>query len=323
VSDQQIQKVKVRRLAHVGLWATDVPAQARFYHQVLGLDLRATSQGTPDRDIDLEDANVFLGLGDEQPCLGLYNDTRSTAGNGRKPVQRTPLHHLTFEVDTAAELAALAARLKISGIDLTLGASDGSSDMNDSLWFNDPDGNRVEIAVAPEDLLTAAHPPLRGRNVAGPRPSGLQHVALYTVHLESMVEFYTEALGFDISDWLLRERAWLRCNNNHHTLLFILGKPGIDHVGYSIADGIELLRWADHLSNQQVPVLWGPGRHGAGNDLFLHFADPDGIRIELSAEMQQYYDRDVTTPPRLWHTRTTALNLWGAMPSWMREEAQV
>jgi catechol-2,3-dioxygenase len=137
------------------------------------------------------------------------------------------------------------------------------------------------------------------------------------------LEFYTEALGFDISDWLLRERAWLRCNHNHHTMLFIQGEPGVDHVSYNVADGAELLRWADYLSKHQVPILWGPGRHGAGNDLFLRFADPEGIHIELSAEMQQYYDQDVTIPPRLWHTRAMALNLWGTMPSWLREEAQV
>jgi len=52
-------------------------------------------------------------------------------------------------------------------------------------------------------------------------------------------------------------------------------------------------------------------------------ADPEGIHIELSAELQQYYDRDVTMPPRLWHTRPMALNLWGSMPSWMREEVKI
>ena len=63
MSDQQIQRVKVGRLAHVGIWTTDVAAQARFYHQVAGLGVRATSAG----DIDLEDANVFLVVRDEQP----------------------------------------------------------------------------------------------------------------------------------------------------------------------------------------------------------------------------------------------------------------
>lgn len=322
MSNQQVQKVKVKRLARVGLWVTDAPSLAKFYYQVLGLDLRATSETVAEQEPDIAEANMFLGLGAEHYCLGLYNDTRPAPSNGRRPVQRTPLHHLTFEVDSAAELAALAARLKSSDIEFSLGFNDSLSGFHDSLWFNDPDGNRIEIAVAPEEVPLASASPAR-IDRATPRPQYLQHIGLYTNQLEILIEFYTEALGFDISDWLLRERAWLRCNTNHHTLLLIQGKPGIDHIGYTIANGPELLRWADHLSVQQVPVLWGPGRHGAGNDLFLRFADAEGFHIELSTEMQQYYDRDVTIPPRLWHTRTMALNLWGAMPSWLHEAATV
>jgi catechol-2,3-dioxygenase len=316
VSNQQIQKVKVKKLAHVGLWATDVSTQGRFYRQVLGLDLRLPA----DQDTDVEEANVFLALGEEHHSLALFNDTRVIASNGRKPASRTQLHHLSFEVDTDAELAALAARLNMAGIDVALGPRDGDPEMGDTLWFNDPDGNRIEIFVTSDEYLS---PGANSTRRVLLRPYTLQHVALYTQRLEEMVDFYTEALGFDISDWLLRECAWLRCNNNHHSLMLMQGKQALDHVGYSIADGSELLRWADYLSRNQIAVLWGPGRHGAGNDLFLRFADSEGLHIELSAELQQYYDRDVTTPPRLWHTREMALNLWGAMPSWAREEVRV
>lgn len=322
MSEQQIQKVKVKRLAHVGLWATDVAAQARFYRQVLGFDLRNTISGTSDQDMEMEDASAFLALGDEHHCLGIFNDTRPNMSNGRTPFQRSRLHHISFELDTDAELAALAARLNIAGVDLALQERDGDPETGDTLWFNDPDGNRIEISVTPDDSLSA--PPVeKGGRRAKLRPHGLQHLAIQTPHLESMVEFYTEALGFDISDWLLRERIWLRCNNDHHTITLIQGKMDIDHVGYSIFDGPEMLKWADYLSHHQTPVLWGPGRHGAGNDLFLRIADAEGGHIELSAELQQYYDHDVTTPPRLWHTRSMALNLWGSMPSWSREEVRV
>jgi catechol-2,3-dioxygenase len=263
---------------------------------------------------------MFLALEDEHHCLGLFNDTRPIITNGRRPVQRTPLHHLAFEVDTDVELAALAARLQMSGIDLSVEPPDGDPDMSDTLWFNDPDGNRIEISVRPDDLQLLASPPTKNRR-AGMRPLSLQQVALQTPRLEAMVDFYIEALGFDISDWLLRECVWLRCNSNHRTLMFIQSNnQGIDHVGYAIPDGPSLLSWADYLSRHQTSILWGPGRHGAGNDLFLRFADPEGTHIELSAELQQYYDQDVTTPPRLWHTRSVALNLWGTMPAWIREE---
>ncbi len=321
VSNQQIQKVKVKRLAHVGLWSTDVLAQTRFYRHIVGLDLHVAAENSSD-DLGLEEANTYLDLDGEHYVLGLFNDTRPTANNGRKPLQYTQLHHLSFEVDSDAELAALAARLKISGINPELETRDGDPDLGDTLWFSDPDGNRIEISVTPDDLYLPSPLASRGRH-ALLAPYSLQNVALRTLHLDTMVEFYTEALGFDISDWLLRERAWLRCNNTHHTIMLISGKPGIDHIGYEVADRNELLRWCDHLGNQQVPVLWGPGRHGAGNNLFVRFADTDGIHIELSTELQRYYDRDASTPPRIWHTRSTALNLWGIFPSWMPEEIQV
>ncbi len=324
MSNQQIQKVKVKRLAHVGLWASDVLAQARFYRQVLGFGLHSIAQSDAEVDVDLEldDANIFLSLDGEHHSLGLFNDTRSVSTNGRKPAPRPRLHHLSFEVDTDAELAALAARLNMSGIDLTLSTRDGDPDLGDTLWFNDPDGNRLEISVAADDLLShSSFSATKGQNVL--QPYALQHIALNTTHLESMVEFYTEALGFDISDWLLRECAWLRCNSNHHTIIFMHGQPGIEHIGYTIGNGQQFLDWADYLGRQQVPLLWGPGRHGAGNDLFLRIADAENIHIELSTEAQQFYDQDVTTPPRLWHTRATAFNLWGTLPSWMQEKAQL
>jgi len=320
VSNQQIQKVKVKHLAHVGLWTADVAAQVRFFRHVLGLDLHTGASFQAERDLDFDDGNVFLDLSSGEPCLGLFNDIRPTTGNGRRPLQRSQIHHFSFGVDSDAELAALAARLKISGIELLLQPRAIEPELGDTLWLNDPDGNLLEIGVTSDNLF--ARSASRGR-FTRLTPLALQHVALYTDRLEEMVEFYTDALGFDISDWLLRESAWLRCNANHHTLMLTQGKPGIDHIGFAVTDGPELLQWADQLSTRQIPVLWGPGRHGAGNDLFVRFSDIDGVHIELSADLQQYYDRDVTTPPRLWHTRTMALNLWGGLPAWKREEAHV
>ncbi len=320
MSNQQIQKVKVKRLAHVGLWANDVAAQARFYRQVMGFDLRALASGSAERDMALEEANLFLALGDEYHCLGLFNDVRPASSNGRRPTQRIPLHHLAFEVDTDAELAALAARLQMANVQLMLEPRDGDAELGDTLWFQDPDGNRIEISVISDEFQHYSAPLKQGQRF---RPLMLQHVALQTLHLEAMVDFYTEALGFDISDWLLRECVWLRCNSDHHTLMFMQGQAGIDHIGYSIAEGVDLLRWADHLARHQAKLLWGPGRHGAGNNLFLRFADAEGIHIELSAELQQYYDQDVTIPPRLWHTRSAALNLWGTLPTWLQEKIGV
>jgi len=318
MSEQQLQKVKVNKLAHVGIWVHDIAVQARFYRQVMGLDLSISSETAQDTSLD---AAVFFSLGDEHHCLALFNDVRLAVTNGRKPAHYSQLHHLSFEVDTDAELAALAARLQMSGVEPRLEPRDGDPELGDTLWFSDPDGNRIEISVTPDEQTMYSSSTRSRRPLL--HPYALQHIALQTPRLEEMVDFYTEALGFDISDWLLRESVWLRCNNNHHTILLSQGRQSIDHIGYTLSDGPELLRWSDYLCRHQTPVLWGPGRHGAGQDLFIHFADPEGIHIELSAELQQYYDSDVTTPPRLWHTRQMAYNLWGTLPAWLREEVRV
>src|SRR5579875_830291 len=110
VSEQQIQKVKVRRLAHVGLWSSDVAMQARFYRQVVGLDLRSSEVRTVGQEMEVEAASAFLALGDEHHCLALFADTRDSRPSktdSRFVLPQSRLHHIAFEVDTEAELAAL------------------------------------------------------------------------------------------------------------------------------------------------------------------------------------------------------------------------
>lgn len=319
MSEQQIQKVKVKRLAHIGLWSADVAVQARFYRHVLGFDLLSAEPSTHQGG-QSDDLNVFLTLGEEHQCLSLFHDNRDAHPAPRRSSgPRSRLHHLSFELNSDAELAALAARLQQTGVELRLEPRDGDSDLGDTLWFSDPDGNRIEIFVVPDDSLAHSRVAATGKQ-SSLRPTGLQHIALRTNRLEEMVEFYVEELGFDISDWLLRDCAWLRCNNDHHTLVLMQGQPEIDHIGYAITDRTDFFAWADHLSHQQVPILWGPGRHGAGNDLFMQFADVDGHHLEFSSEIQQYYDQMVTSPPRLWHSRLMAFNLWGSLPAWIHDD---
>ena len=64
MSEQQIQKVRVKRLAHIGLWASDVTTQTRFYRQVLGFNLRTTEITSSEQDVELEEVNTYLALGD-------------------------------------------------------------------------------------------------------------------------------------------------------------------------------------------------------------------------------------------------------------------
>src|SRR2546430_2982789 len=105
---------------------------------------RKTEAITLDGDEESEETNTFLALGDEFHSVGLFFDNRDSSDTTASK-QASHLHHISFEVDTDAELAALAARLNQSGVELSLATRDGNLDLGDTLWFSDPDGNRIEI----------------------------------------------------------------------------------------------------------------------------------------------------------------------------------
>jgi hypothetical protein len=64
-------------------------------------------------------------------------------------------------------------------------------------------------------------------------------------------------------------------------------------------------------------VQWGPGRHGPGNNLFLFFDDPAGNHVELSAEMERFFDDYAQYEPRIWNADPATVNLWGGqVPRW-------
>ena len=65
-----------------------------------------------------------------------------------------------------------------------------------------------------------------------------------------------------------------------------------------------------------VAIWWGPGRHGAGNNLFFMVKDPDGNNIEISAELETL---PKGAPGKRWPAGGRALNLWG--PGWVRDTA--
>jgi hypothetical protein len=77
-----------------------------------------------------------------------------------------------------------------------------------------------------------------------------------------------------------------------------------------------MLTWSDRFAARGVPLTWGPGRHGPGHNLFLFVADPDGRQVELSCDMEQFWDEliDYGETPRVWGRRPSVANLWGPLP---------
>ena len=107
--------------------------------------------------------------------------------------------------------------------------------------------------------------------------------------------------------------CFMRSNHEHHSLACFyhdapgLDGQGIDHHSYEAGEWDTIRDWCDHLASKDIPLMWGPGRHGPGNNLFVFIADPDGNWIEISAELEVVHDR----PVKIWPHGERTLNQWG------------
>ena len=161
--------------------------------------------------------------------------------------------------------------------------------------FTDPKGTEVELFT--EAKLIGNQP------VGGVAPLKLGHIACLVPDAKAISEFYIKALGFRVSDWIEDYFAFLRCGPDHHTLNFITGDGNfMHHFAFQLNDWGHLQKACDVLAQHKRPLIWGPGRHGVGHNVFVYHRDPDDHIIELFAEMDQMNDESLGFfEPRPWH----------------------
>jgi len=185
----------------------------------------------------------------------------------------------------------------------------------------DPDGRLAVFGLVKPSFERPA--PVEA--AAAPLPGRLQHVVVATAQLPALIEFYRDALGFLVSDTVHTGRedgppgdinvCFLRANVEHHSFAaFRAPAAASDHHAYETTGWGDLKLWADHFASLSVPIWWGPGRHGAGNNLFFMVKDPDGNNLEISAELELL---ERGRPGKAWPAGGRAINLWGTV--WNRD----
>lgn len=202
-----------------------------------------------------------------------------------------------FVFADALALESHAAGLRDRHVDLTC-----STDQE--LSVVDPDGRRLRFSVD-----AASH-----AATVDARPARIQHYALRSPSPQALVDFYVGQLGFTASDMVRDDAgdlsaAFLRTDAEHHALaIFRSPEARFDHFSCETDTWNSLRDWADHMAGESVPLAWGVGRHGPGNDLFFMVKDPDGNLVEISSDLEVCAD---DRPVGLWPHRPETLNRWG------------
>jgi catechol-2,3-dioxygenase len=224
------------------------------------------------------------------------------------PGDAARLDHFGLEVPDPAELEALIGRLRDAGV--AVGEQPASAAHPACYRVEDPEGRVVELHGRVDRAGEFAADPSR-------RPSRLQHITLATRSVEGLLAFYADVLGMRVSDRMGSSFAWLRCGAEHHTIAVVenASPTMLDHFSFDLSCWEDFKSWPDRLSTLGVPLTWGPGRHGPGNNIFVMFDDPDGNHVELSAEMELYHD-GLARYERTWRHEPRTTNLWGIGPTW-------
>jgi len=140
------------------------------------------------------------------------------------------------------------------------------------------------------------------------------HAVIFVADLERSRRFYTEVLGFKMSDvypgsMMPGGMIFLRCNGDHHCLALVGGKDeandkSLHHLAFELATLDEVFRARDHLTASGAKIVH-EDRRRAGCQVSVEFLDPDGHHLELYWGVDQVGSDGRSRPWEEWRQTAT------------------
>ena len=193
------------------------------------------------------------------------------------------LRQVTWGVKTEDDLNALAR--KLNGIDGFVG--DG-----DQISCVDPNGMRLSFCVSTRRDANVEASPFNDANnnarvdARSPiydhsEPVRIGHVVFFTADIMPTLNFYTDVLGFKVSDSYPGTGYFLRCKpeGGHHDMFLLQTperKPGLNHVAFTVRDLNEVFGGGIHMNAKGWKTQIGPGRHPISSAYFWYVHNPCG-----------------------------------------------
>ena len=252
---------RVTEIRYVGYAVSDLAAERAFYVEKWGLT-----------EVREENGLVYFAAQghDELFVVRLRQDA----------LQHVDV--IALAADTRADVDALHARVVASGCQI-IWAPREQEQFGGGYGFRffSKDGLPYEISA---EVARGTARKIGHREAI---PEKISHIVMHSPRHKEEMQFFQNVLGFKLSDWLGDFMGFLRCNSAHHRIAFLPGPPCLNHVAYDLANVDEMMRGVARLKRQHIDVLWGPGRHTAGNNTFSYFTTPAGFAVEYTSELEE------------------------------------
>jgi catechol 2,3-dioxygenase len=263
------------QLGHVEIATPCLEESTRFYVDVLGLT-----------EVAREGSSVYL------KCWGewFHNSVVLTEASDAGVI------HIGWRSQGPEELEVAVQRLKQCGAGL--GWIDGAVGHGPAYRFRPPGGQNMEIYWMAERYQ--APPELRSRSVGRPQRwpgrgacvRQLDHVTMPTADVEPDTRWWCETFGLRLMEYQVLEAAgdkWMfalvSSNEQLHDLGLLADEQGgsgrVHHVAMWVDQVDDVRRGLEALYEAGVPIEYGPGRHMSGENTYMYFREPGGMRIEM------------------------------------------
>jgi len=271
--------MSIHSLGYITVKATDLSRWVEYGTQVLGLAVNSNP-------IAEADGCLLLKM-DDRPYRFIV-----------EPSDQDRYGASGWECNGPVEFADTVRRLRDAGVEVIQGSSADIAlrQVQDLVKFTDPSGNQHELFWGVVSNFGRFISPIGVQGfVTG--DMGLGHTVLPAPEFDATIRFYTEVLGFELSDLMKvkftpdpaepEKRLWfLHCNRRHHSLaLFESPMPsGCVHVMLETASIDEVGRCMDRINAHGVKLTGTLGRHANDHMVSFYMATPGGFMIEYGAD---------------------------------------
>jgi 2,3-dihydroxy-p-cumate/2,3-dihydroxybenzoate 3,4-dioxygenase len=239
---------------------------------------------------------------------GVSGPTIFLRGTGDQPyilsVTESPgrgLGTVTFSA-SAEEVGALEKKAKASGLRMRTAAAFDVPGGGGGFEIEGPEGHvyRVIAEGAPLAKIDARDKPVQ-----------ITHVVLNCRDVAKVERFAVDVLGFQVSD-RTRHMTFVRCNRKHHALAYAHSDVScLNHVAFEMRSIDAVMRGLSRMREAGIDTVWGPGRHGPGNNVFSYFIAPFGAVIEYTAEVSEVDESYKVGAPEDWKWPEGRIDHWG------------